>query len=168
MPAGNDAQVAYAELTDSFGKGVGRAEDLILASRQRYSNELRAAQLKDVDVNATALLEDEEVADAIDLPKGATVIDKAVRGDKVVVLVEGEDGRTSKLLADRSDFDVGEEEESAEAVIFASDAAEKYAAEKDLTPETIRQYVPDGEGAKGTFTKKDVAKAAELRAEANA
>lgn len=165
MPAGNDADAAYAELTDKIGEGAGRAEDLIAAARERYSTDLRSAQLADVDENATLLLEDDEVADALDLPKGSEVISKAVRGRFVVALIKSSDGRTRKMVVDRSAFDVGEEEKVEATPIWASDAAEKYAKEKDLTAETIAQYVT-ATGKKDTFTKEDVAKAAEARAAA--
>lgn len=168
MPAGNDAQAAYAELTDKFGGGEGRAEDMIDAARERYPTELRTAQLSDVDTNATLLLEDDEVAEALGLSKGSEVVSKAVRGRYVVAVVKGPSGRTTKHVLERSAFDVGEEEKVTEAPIWSSDAAEAYAQEKDLTPEVIAQYVDEPEGSKGTYTKKDVAKAAEARAAAKA
>lgn len=164
MPAGNDP-TPHNELVDKFGAGSGRAEDLIQAARARYSKDLRDAQLKDVDENATALLDNEEVAEAAGVRESA-VVSKAVRGDSVVAVIEGKDGRTEKVLLSRSDFDIGEEDDYAPAATFSSDAAEAYAKEKNLTPETIALHVGDGSGKNGSFTKKDVAEAAEKQAAA--
>jgi len=166
MPAGNDP-TPHKELVDKFGAGSGRAEDLIQAARARYSKELRDAQLKDVDANATALLDFDEVAEAAGVPKSA-VIDKAVRGDCVVAVIESADGRTEKVLLQRSAFDVGEEDDYAPTATFSSDAAEAYAKEKNLTPETIALHVGEGSGKNGSFTKADVAEAAEKQAAATA
>lgn len=167
MPAGNDAQAAYSELVDRFGAGHGRAEDLIEARRAAYPEELRRAQLTDVDENATALLDDAEVAQAAGVSE-AEVQSKAVRGDSVVAVIESSDGRTGKVRLPLSAFeDVAEEAggaASGPASVFASDAAEEFADSKNLTPETIAQFVPVGEGKNGAFTKKDVAKAAEAKA----
>jgi hypothetical protein len=170
MPAGNDAQAAYSELTDRFGAGHGRAEDLIEARRDAYPEELRAAQLRGVDENATALIDDAEVADAAGVDEAA-IQSKAVRGDAVIAVVEGDDGRTAKVMLPLSVFeDVAEEagqEDSGPTAIFASDAAEEFANSKNLTAETIAVYLPDGgSGKDGSFTKSDVAKAAEAKAAA--
>lgn len=163
MPAGNDATAAYQELVDKFGAGHSRAEDLIQARRERYGAGLRDAQLRPVDENATALISNAEVAEVAGVDE-AQVADKAVRGDAVVAVITDDDGRTQKVLLDRSEFDVPEEDEIAPAAVFSSDAAEEYAEEKNLTPETIANYVPEGSGKNGSYTKADVAKAAEEHA----
>jgi hypothetical protein len=166
VPRGNDAQAAYAELTDKFGQGAGKAEDMVAASRQRYTDSLRAAQVQEVDQNATALLDDADVAEALNLKGDQKIVSTAVRGAHVVAVIEAADGRVRKEELPRSAFDVGEAEEVTDTPFFSSDAAEKFADDKNLTPEIIGQYVAEGSGAKGTYTKQDVAKAAAARAEA--
>lgn len=166
MPAGNDAQAAYTELVDRFGAGHGRAEDMIEARRDAYPEELRRAQLQEVDNNATALLDDAEVAEAAGVSEAA-IQSKAVRGDAVVAVIEGSDGRTAKVSLPLSQFeDVAEEvgDAASATAIFSSDSAEEYAESKNLTPETIGQLIGEGSGKDGSFTKKDVAQAAEARA----
>lgn len=163
MPAGNDGAAAYQELTDKFGAGHGRAEDLIQARRDAYPTELRAAQLKELDANATALLEDAEVADAAGV-KTEQIESAAVRGDDVIAVISDSTGRTSKVVLPLSTFGMEPDEDTASAVVFASDAAEEAAEAKGLTAETIARYVPEGSGKNGSYTTADVKVAAEAKA----
>lgn len=158
MPRGN-APTSPSELADRFGSGQGRAEELIDAARERYSAELEAAQLKNVDHNASALLDSAEVADAANV-KESQIASAAVRGDKVIAVVTAKDGRTDKVLLDLSTFGIEPEEDEGDSIVYASDAAEKAADSKNLTPEAILGLIGEGTGAKGSITKKDVQAAA--------
>lgn len=101
MPRGNDAQAALAELADNFGDGVGRAEELIAASRARYSGLLRTAQLQPVDAEAKEQISKADVAKSADLDENE-VLDYAVHGqgrdaDKTVIVVYNDErGETHK------------------------------------------------------------------------
>lgn len=164
MPRGN-APTDPAELADRFGAGQGRAEELIEAARDRYSAELEAVQTRNVDENATALLDTQEVAKAADVDVDQ-VASAAVRGDAVVVVVTDSDGRTRKVLLELAQFGIEAEEEEGDSVVFASDAAEKAADAKNLTGERIIALIGTGSGKKGSLTTSDVKKAAEANASA--
>lgn len=164
MPRGNDPTSA-AELADRFGSGQGRAEELIDAARERYSPELEAAQSKEVDSNATALLDKREVAEAADC-KPEQIADAAVRGDSVIAVVTGSDGRTEKVLLELGQFGIEAEEDEGDSVVFASDAAEKAADAKSLTAESINALIGGGTGKNGSITTKDVKAALEAKASA--
>lgn len=160
MPRGN-APTDTAELADLFGSGQGRADDLIEAARERYSPEMEAAQLKNLDENASALLDKREVAEAAGV-KPEAIESAGVRGDKVIAVVSDSDGRVSKVLLDLSTFGMEPDEEVADTVVFASDAAQKAAEAKNLTPERILAELGGlGSGKNGTITTKDVKAAAE-------
>ncbi len=90
-----------SDLADGFGAGEVRAEELIAASKQSVSPELRAAQLLDRNEEATAELDWDKAAKACGVKPDA-VLDAAVRGDYVVLVVEGEDGRTGKVVCEVS------------------------------------------------------------------
>lgn len=158
MPRGN-AAASVSELADKFGAADGRAEDLIAASRERYSVELETAQLRELDENATALLDKGEVADAAGV-KEEQVASAAVRGDQVVAVVSDTQGRTSKVLLELSDFGMEAEEDEAASVVFASDAAEKAADAKNLSAEKIRDLIGPGSGKDNAITTADVKEAA--------
>jgi hypothetical protein len=94
-----------SELADGFGAGEIRAEDLIAASRERYTAELRAAQLLDRDEQATAELDWDKAAKACSVDPEA-VLDASVRGDYIILVVEGADGRTYKVAGHAADASV--------------------------------------------------------------
>ena len=95
-----------ADLADGFGAGEGRAEDLIAASKQSVSPELRTAQLLDRDEGATAELDWDKAAKACGV-KPDMVLDAAVRGDYVVLVVESEqDERPYKVVGAAADAGV--------------------------------------------------------------
>lgn len=92
-----------ADLADGFGVGEVRAEELIAASKQSVSPELRTAQLLERDEVATAELDWDKAAKACGVEPDA-VLDAAVRGDYVVLVVESdEDGRPYKVVGDAAD-----------------------------------------------------------------
>lgn len=135
MPAGNDSAAAQAELADQFALGQARAEDLRSANRARYPNELRTAQLKERNDEATEALDWSKAASACDVDV-EDVLDAAVRGDQVVVVFEDDRGDTQKACCYAEDAGVEVQtvgsraqrrrREAAEAAIEkAAEAAEK-------------------------------------------
>jgi len=134
MPAGNDAQNALNELADKFGQGTGRAEDLIQANRTRFAGLLGAAQLKQVDAEATEELKEADVAKSAGVD-GDDLLGYTVRGDTVVYSYVDHDngGRVEKgaILADS----VGKaastaEKEAAKAADPEAEAPKKKASSK--------------------------------------
>lgn len=105
MPRGNDAAAAVAELADKFAAGEARAEDLQAASRSRVSSELREAQLKEIDVDATEEVDWDRAAKACEVDP-QDVLDVAVRGDQVVVVYENDRGDSLKVACDADDAGV--------------------------------------------------------------
>lgn len=106
MARGNDSSAALVDLRGEYGATSGNAEDLIASARHAYGPELRTANLLPRDQTATeSLLEDEGLETVNDKVSSGTVIDAAVHGDWVVVVVESdESGRTFKEAYPRSEF----------------------------------------------------------------
>jgi hypothetical protein len=112
MPRGNDSQAALVDLRGEYGAASGNAEDLIAASRHSQSPELRQALLQPRDNEGTVKLLDSDdpyadIQKKLDISEDeGTVIDAAVRGGVVVAVVEVESGRTYKVTAPASDFNI--------------------------------------------------------------
>lgn len=102
MPKGNDTKANLVELTDQFGEGVGRAEDLVAAAQAAYPAELREAQLQPKDEEASAEADWAKAAKATDVKK-ADIVDVSIRGAYVIVAYEDDDGRVHKAWGEASD-----------------------------------------------------------------
>jgi hypothetical protein len=94
MARGNDSKAAAAEFRGQYGV-MGNAEDLIEANRAAFDAGLRSASLTKENEGIKADLDDSKVADAVE---GGEVLDYAVRGDKVIAVVETESGHTYKQV----------------------------------------------------------------------
>lgn len=150
MPAGNDASAALAELADQFGQGVGRAETLIAASRERFAGVLATAQLKPIDYEATAEMKEDGfggVAKSAGLDE-EEVLDACVAGQYVRYVAIDANGRTFKgaFLAD----DVGKAPKTVDKNV---DEAEE-AAEEAAAPPEAQGTETDTDTGKGKGKKK--------------
>ena len=95
-----------ADLADGFGAGEVRAEDLIAASKQSVSPELRTAQLLDRNEKATDELDWDKAAKVCEV-KVEMVLDAVVRGDYIILVVESEqDNRPYKVVGSAADAGV--------------------------------------------------------------
>jgi hypothetical protein len=132
MPAGNDKDTALAELADQFGEGVGRAEDLIDASRARYTGKLAQAQNRPKDDEASAELDLDEVSKSA----GQEVIDASVRGEFILYVYIDGTGRSQKGAFDASDLGKAESKveksdtAAADEVVKTSTRSKKGSARK--------------------------------------
>lgn len=115
MPRGNDAQAAAAEFRGQYGM-MGNAEDLIQANRAANPADLRAASLGSINEKATDKLDLDKVAKAADVSSGR-VLSAAVRGDKVVAVVETEGGAVYKEVVDATDAGLKNEDLRAAAFV---------------------------------------------------
>ncbi|MCX6419317.1 MAG: hypothetical protein NTU50_07895 [Actinobacteria bacterium] len=93
MPRGNDDSAAR-DLAAKHGEGVGNAEQLIEATQAARSDELDAAQMKSLDVDATAALDPSDFAG----PNGEAAVSVAVRGGATIVVYEDDKGGYSKCV----------------------------------------------------------------------
>jgi hypothetical protein len=91
MPRGNDADAAGTELATRTGQDPN-AEDLIAANQARWSTELRAANNRPINQQATDELDEDEVGGMVESKGEVNVLGFAVRGPFVVVVYEDEDG----------------------------------------------------------------------------
>jgi hypothetical protein len=93
VPRGNDAEAAAAELSAKVNVPLN-AEEMIEANAARMTKELRVANLRPVDQEATDELGEDGAQKLVG--DDAVVLGYAVRGPFVVVVSEDEDGRTTK------------------------------------------------------------------------
>lgn len=100
MPRGNDADAAEKELRARLGGEELNAEKLIQADAARWPAELRAANQKPIDTNATAALNWDDVAAKIE----GELKDFAVRGKHVVAVIEDDLGHPGKVAIALEDF----------------------------------------------------------------
>lgn len=91
--------MSESNLADELAEGKGDAEKLIAASRARYTGGLAAAQLREASPDAE--IDFDEVAKAAGVKK---VIAAEQRGEDIVYVSEGEDGRTSKGIVPVADL----------------------------------------------------------------
>lgn len=96
MARGNDSAAAEEELTARTGMAPN-AEQMIAENVARWPAELRAANNRAVDQDATDELSDDDVAGMVD----GEVLGYAVRGPFVVVVSEDEDGNIVKEAVPR-------------------------------------------------------------------
>lgn len=96
MPRGNEAEQAAAEFQTRYGVHAN-AEELLQAHGQAFSNDLISASMQSLDQEATAEL---DLDAAKGVPKGATVVDGAVRGDSVIYLCDDGSGHLFKIVQD--------------------------------------------------------------------
>lgn len=94
MPRGNDAVAAEREFRARLGGVAPNAEELIKLNASLYPKELKAANNKPIDHEATDALSESEVQSYVGSDR--TVADYAVRGGTLVVVSVGEDGYTLK------------------------------------------------------------------------
>jgi hypothetical protein len=141
MPRGNDSRAAAAEFRGQYGV-MGNAEDLIEANRAAYDAELRTASLRNRNDEATKALD----LDAVDKKvEGGTVLDAAVRGDRIVAVVETESGHTYKQVLPAQGLVEGArkprsiEEDDTTAIAQQSQASKLILAEAQAKAEQIIQ-----------------------------
>ncbi len=94
-PRGNDAAAAGTELQARTGEAPN-AEDMIAANAARWPAELRAANNRPVDQDATDELDEDAVAGEVEAEGEIQVLGWAVRGPFLVVVYEDEDGTLHK------------------------------------------------------------------------
>lgn len=98
MARGNDASAATQEFVGQYGVHPN-AEALVNAHRAASDPALERAQMTAIDAEKTAELDLSE----IEAEQGGEVLDAAVRGNAIVYVAEGEDGRTYKGILPHSD-----------------------------------------------------------------
>lgn len=109
MPRGNDAEAAGKELEAKLGTEPN-AEEMIEANARKWPAELRAAQRKPINEEATAALDPGTVAKHV---KGV-LLDFAVRGEHVIAVVETALGDVRKELIKLVDLVKGKAAAAAE------------------------------------------------------
>lgn len=116
-----DPSISSSAAADAFGGGEGNAELLIAANQANWSEHLEAANLSTLDVEATKELDVDEVERVAGVKPAQDSVGRpsvSVRGNYVVVVYEGAEGRKAKLVLhyDRSDgsMEVAEVEETAD------------------------------------------------------
>lgn len=165
MPRGNDAKAAAEELRERYEAGYGNAEDILRAQRAATPPELQAANLRQVDAEATAALDLEDVAKKANVPQ---VLDAAVRGDDVVyVAYDPETDRTHKgVLVDGKPASTSDPH--AERLQSLAKEAEKAAKRREKDGDEAEESKPSGAEAKAQKqrekARKDAAAQGSLRA----
>lgn len=100
-PRGNDADAAGTELQARTGEAPN-AETMIADNAARWPAELRAANNRPIDQEATAEMDEDAVAGELDVEGEVQVLGWAVRGPFLVVVYEDEDtGEVHKVAVTR-------------------------------------------------------------------
>ena len=120
MARGNDAEAAAEELKAKLGTS-GNAEDMIALAGERDSPELRAANLRPVDQEATDELGEDKAQGFVG---DRQVLGYAVRGPFLVVVSSDDDGFVIKQA-------FALDEKKAEKLLPKSDEERDKEAEKD-------------------------------------
>jgi hypothetical protein len=143
-PRGNDAAAAAEEFKAKMGASPN-AEEMIELSAARWPRELRAANNRTVDEDATAELDDSEVEGLVG---DRHVLGYAVRGPFVVVVSEDDTGFTTKEAfphagsekeAARLSEPTPEDAEEADKAVQAAAAKEAKEAEKEAEKPAARK-----------------------------
>jgi hypothetical protein len=105
MPRGNDAVAVRQEHLQQYGRDHLNVEELIRANSATVSPALAKASKVEVDELATDAVRDDfkKYAARFELEPGAEVKDMVVRGNTIIAVIEGADGRDYKDMVGYTD-----------------------------------------------------------------